>query len=262
MFLYFSKLLPLLVYPVSLACILILMGLVVRGRGWQKATLSLAFGVLFITGNHWVSLGVAQILEWRYLPPQPGVQAEAIIILAGDMRERDTPRVIPEVGEAGDRIIYAAHLYNQGAAPVIIHSGGNIEWLAAIQESQEGPAYILEALGVPANVLKFETNSRNTYESAVACAELLQELGLKSVLLVTSAAHMPRSVGVFERQGIEVIPAPVDYTVTRADWQQFKKASLGTHLIYLIPSSNNLEITTRMLKEYLGLLVYKLRGWL
>jgi uncharacterized SAM-binding protein YcdF (DUF218 family) len=73
---------------------------------------------------------------------------------------------------------------------------------------------------------------------------------------------MPRSVGVFQRQGIDVIPAPTDYSVTQADWEQFRQAGLGSQLIFLIPSADNLEITTRILKEYIGLFVYKLRGWL
>jgi uncharacterized SAM-binding protein YcdF (DUF218 family) len=254
--------LPQLVYPVGLVSILILVALVVRRHGWQKALLAVAFLALFVGGNHWVALGLAQSLEWRYLPPQGYVQADAIVILAGDVRGKDYPRAMPEIGEAGDRLFYAAQLYRQGAAPFVLHSGGSIEWLAAIHESQEDPATLLEALGVPAEAQRFELDSRNTYESAIVCRELFQEQGVRKIFLVTSASHMPRSVGVFQRQGIDVIPAPTDYSVTQADWEQFRQAGLGSQLIFLIPSADNLEITTRILKEYIGLFVYKLRGWL
>jgi uncharacterized SAM-binding protein YcdF (DUF218 family) len=86
--------------------------------------------------------------------------------------------------------------------------------------------------------------------------------GVQRIILVTSAAHMPRSLGLFLRQGFEVIPAPTDYTVTQADWEEAQKADLPARLIDLLPSANNLSITTRMLKEYIGLFIYKLQGWL
>jgi len=262
MFLYFSKLLPQLIYPVGLACLLILLSLLIRHTGWRKGLLVLAFLVLFLGGNRWVVLGLAQSLEWRYLPPGEVVKADAIVILAGDLRMADYPRSMSEIGEAGDRLIYAAQLYSQGAAPVVLYSGGNIDWLSATPGTRQDIASLLELMGVPAAAQLYETKSRNTYESAVACRQLFQEKGFRQIILVTSAAHMPRSVGVFERQGMEVIPAPTDYSVTQADWAQFKSAGLGTHLIFLFPSADNLEITTRTLKEYIGIFVYKLRGWL
>jgi len=73
---------------------------------------------------------------------------------------------------------------------------------------------------------------------------------------------MPRAVRVFERQGLEVIPAPTDFLVTQADWQYLREAGLHTQLINLLPSAGNLELTTRALKEYIGIAVYRLRGWL
>ena len=131
MFLYLSKLLPLLVYPLGLACILILLALFIRNLKWQKVLLGGAFLVLYLGGNGWVASGLARSLEWRYVPPAETPHAQTIVILAGDERAAHYPRQTPEIGEAGDREIYASHLYHEGAAPFILFSGGAIEWLSA-----------------------------------------------------------------------------------------------------------------------------------
>ena len=73
---------------------------------------------------------------------------------------------------------------------------------------------------------------------------------------------MPRSVALFRKQGIEVIPAPTDFKVTELQWQNLTQPSLEAQLINFIPSSTNLEWLTATLKEYIGILVYRLRGWI
>jgi uncharacterized SAM-binding protein YcdF (DUF218 family) len=261
MFLYLSKILPLLVYPLGLACILLLLAFVFRGR-WQKGVITLAFLLLFLAGNRWVAGGLARSLEWRYFPPQGSLHADVIVVLAGETRAEEFPRSMPEVGESGDRLLYAAHLYHQGAAPLILHSGGFIDWLETGDNPGQDAPLLLGMMGVPREVVLLETDSRNTYESAVACRKILEERGLRRVILVTSASHMPRAVGVFKRQGIDVIPAPTDYTVTQADRDFSQQDGAVSLLISILPSSENLGVTTRMLKEYIGIFVYKLQGWL
>ena len=262
MYIFLSKFLPLLVYPLGLATLLLLLGLFIRHRRWQIGMLTLAFLVLYLGGNGWVAHWLAKSLEWRYLPSAEIPQADVIVVLAGDERAEQYPRQTPEVGEAGDRIIYAAWLYQQGAAPVILFSGGSIKWLSVGSSPKDTAAYLLEMMRVPHSAVWYETKSRNTYESAVACRKLLDEKGISRVILVTSAAHMPRSVALFERQGIEVIPAPTDYTVTQSVPQHKFAGRLPSLVISLLPSAEYLRINTIMLKEYFGIVIYKLRGWM
>ncbi len=73
---------------------------------------------------------------------------------------------------------------------------------------------------------------------------------------------MPRSVALFEKQGFEVIPAPADFSVTQEGWEQLKSGGLGSQLYSLLPSAESLSLTTRMLKEYVGMLIYRLSGWM
>jgi uncharacterized SAM-binding protein YcdF (DUF218 family) len=118
-------------------------------------------------------------------------------------------------------------------------------------------------LGVPEEAIWPENASRNTYENGVFSRELLAEKGVEGpVLLVTSATHMPRSVRIFARQGIEVIPAPADYLVPDAEWQYALNASPGVLLYNMLPSAGALNMLELALKEYVGMVVYWLRGYL
>jgi len=107
-----------------------------------------------------------------------------------------------------------------------------------------------------------EPDSLNTYENALFSAEILRDHDVDTVLLITSAMHMPRSVPLFEAQGITVIPAPADYTVTQQGWEALWSSSFESILTGLVPSSGNIALTTNVMKEYIGMAVYSLQGWM
>jgi len=263
MFVYLSKLLPLFVYPLGLVFILLILALISNRRaGWRKSAIGAALILLWLGGNRWVSMGLARSLEWRYLPPEEPPAAEAIVLLGGGTLSAEYPRPTVEVNGAGDRVIYTAWLYRQGSAPYVLLSGGTIDWLSGKDTPAEDMAHLLEMMGVPAEKMWLEFKSRNTQENALYSKAILDEKGVRRILLVTSALHMPRAVGLFEQQGLEVIPMPTDYIVTQAGWERLSQANAGVQLINLVPSVDDLALTTRALKEYLGLLVYRLRGWL
>jgi uncharacterized SAM-binding protein YcdF (DUF218 family) len=73
---------------------------------------------------------------------------------------------------------------------------------------------------------------------------------------------MPRSVALFEKQGFEVIPYPVDYGVTDYEWNDLWHGDFGAQLLNLIPSVGNLSTSTGVMKELIGRWVYGLQGWL
>ena len=168
-----------------------------------------------------------------------------------------------ELNEAVDRVFYAAWLYHQGAAPRLLLTGGNIEWRGRRDTTPaEDMATILVMLGVPQEALWLESESRNTYENAVYTTQMMRAAGIEQVILVTSALHMPRSVALYRKLGWEVIPAPTDYGVTDQIWEDLWRPNLINQLFNFLPSAGNLSQTTTALKEYLGMLVYGLRGWI
>ena len=262
---FLSKFLPQFVYPLGLACLLLVLSLLlekrVRLRRWAVV---LALVVLVVGGNIWVAQGLTRSLEWRYLPPEKMPTADVIVLLGGGTAPADYPRSMVEVNSAGDRVLYAGWLYKKGAAPNILLSGGRIDWLESEEESS--PAHemagLLKLMGVQPEALWLQDRSRNTYEDALYSTQMLKEKGIERILLVTSAKHMPRAVALFEQQGLQVVPMPTDYSVTQAGWEEMLHPDLEAFLIALVPSGGNLAATSSALKEYLGMLVYALQGWM
>ncbi len=264
MFIFLSKLLPLFVYPLGLTCVLLVLALVFnRHRRFRMVLAVSGLVVLYLASNRWVAYSLAQSLEWRYLPPEKLPAVKAIVVLGGGTESQQYPRPDVEVNAAGDRILYAAKLYRAGVAPVLLLSGGSITW----QDGDSGTpaedmAVILREIGVPDSALWLQNRSQNTHEDAIYSAEMLKKAGISEIVLVTSAAHMPRSVALFEHEGLQVIPAPVDFTVTREGWQNLIDGDWQAKLISFIPNASSLGLTTNVMKEYLGIWMYRLQGWL
>ena len=262
MLIFLSKFLPLFVYPAGLACLLLGLALVLhRLPRLRTGLIAAALLVLAVGGNRWVAVSLVRSLEWRYLPSPELPRAEAIVVLGGGTEPAQTPRTSTEVNGAGDRILEAARLYRQGSAEHILLSGGNITWLGSRSATPaQDMAELLGWMGVPPEALWLQEASQNTAEDALYCSQMLKEKGIRRVVLVTSAMHMPRSVTLFQRQGIEVIPAPADYTVTQAEWQVLTHPNLPSFLIDLVPTDSNLRATSGALKEYIGMAVYRLQA--
>ncbi len=261
-FVFLSKFLPLFIFPLGLIALLLIVALVWRrGRRWAVVV---ALIILWLGSSRYVAYALVRSLETRYLPPVGAVTADAIVVLGGGTRGSDFPRPVVEINEAGDRLLYGAKLYHDGAAPVVLVTGGSIDWLTpeGIDPEANDMSVLMGMLGVPADALWLEAESRNTYENALYSRQMLDEAGMDEILLVTSAMHMPRSLPLFEAQGLRVIPAPVDYLVSDAEWQHLWRGGPTSTLVNLLPNVEYLTYTTRVLKEYIGLIVYGLRGWL
>jgi len=264
MFVFLSKFLPIFVYPLSLGCIALIVALLLRKREkLGKFLVIFTLVILWLGGNRWVTMALARSLEWQYLPEGEIQTADAIVVLGGGTDSPEAPRPIVEMNSAGDRVVYGAHLYHEGKAPVIVLSGGSITWLGSRTSTPaDEMASLMEMLGVPDEALNLQDKSQNTYEDATLSAAVLKDLGAERIILVTSAMHMPRSMGLFEKQGFEVIPAPTDFKVTEAGWKNLWEPNLEGQLVNFFPTASNLGATTNVIKEYLGMLVYRFRGWM
>ncbi|MGB3695103.1 MAG: YdcF family protein [Spirulinaceae cyanobacterium] len=264
MFLYLSKLIPLFLYPLGLACLLLFIALVLAWKFPRRLPIpvGLALIILLLSSNGWVSNEIVRSLEWQHLPPQEIPQADAIVILGGSTRPQSPPRATVEIAEQGDRVIYGGYLYQQKKAPLIIPAGGRISWKGGGDKSEaEDMAALLKLMGIPSQDMILEKESLNTYENAVNVKKILQQKKLNKILLVTSALHMPRALKIFQKRNIEAIPAPTDFLVSE---QLLKEPSSSTEAIFLnlIPDVDHLEYTTKAIKEYIGTIVYRLKGWL
>ncbi len=139
-------------------------------------------------------------------PPGHGRQpprADAIVALGAAFRRDGQPS--PALVR---RARHAVALYEAGAAPLLLFSGGPCGGDGRRSEA-EAMAAIARGAGVPEAAILLEPRARNTRENAVLSAEILRPRGGQRVLLVTDAFHMRRARLVFRAQGLCVVPAPV-----------------------------------------------------
>jgi uncharacterized SAM-binding protein YcdF (DUF218 family) len=269
MFLFLSKLLPLLVYPLGLSCLLVLLAILRLFQTSRKRSQPLVQGcliaavlILWLSSTSLSSKLILGSLERQFqefsaietLPP-----ADAIVVLGGATAGVSPPRLYPEVTDAGDRLIEAVRLYRSGKAPKILLSGGRIQWQPSaipLPSEAEDMEVLLQLFGIPDTALILEPNSLNTYQNAINTQKLLTQNHLNQILLVTSAFHMPRALAIFQKLGIDAIPAPTDFRTIEAETHSFQE-----FLLSLLPSADHLNNTSMGLKEYIGIWVYRLRGW-
>lgn len=260
MFGYLYSVLLRLLYPTSIALALLIAAAFLRRRpALRRTCYALGLGILLVCGNGWVVHQAVRALEWQYLPLQPVPAADAILILSGGIRPKAPPRPTIEVNEAGDRVLYGAELFRRGHAPQVICTGHIGTGAIERRPEAEDMADLLEMVGVPRAAIVLETKAQNTHEHAVNLCPMFQERQIRRVLLVTSAIHMPRSMGVFQRTcpGVEYIPAPADYRTTEAPPAPWYRS-----LVAVIPTPRNLADFTDATHEYLGMWYYRLRGWI
>lgn len=254
MFFVVSKLFWLVAQPISICALLVLAGGVLvawRRVRWGLALGGLGLSVLVVSG--YTTLGALLIgpLENRFeRPAQMPVSVSTIIVLGGSTVGRVSgARGVSELNEAGDRLVAAVYLAQTYPAARIVLSGGTGLLTQGVEAEAVTSARLLADLGVPADRLVLETESRNTIENADLTRVMLGEVN-GAIMLVTSAFHMPRSVALFEKAGLEVIAWPTDYRSTGAE-------GFGLDLANPVYNFSNTSVAIR---EWVGLLVYAATG--
>jgi uncharacterized SAM-binding protein YcdF (DUF218 family) len=190
-------------------------------------------------------------LEERFPPWDASRGApDGIVVLGGAIESAIAPlRPASALNEAAERITVIAELARKYQSATILYSGGNGSPGPPGSEAQVAAA-LFETFGVPARQLMLEDQSRSTAENAAFSRRLVMPKPGERWLLVTSAYHMPRSIGAFRRAGFTVEAYPVDYRTTGpADvWIPFDSIATG------------LRRTDLAAHEWIGLLAYWLTG--
>ncbi len=249
-----SKFLPRLIYPSSLVLYLLfltLLLLVFRRRLGSVISLLIALGVIVLTSSPLISnMYLRHERQFLPTPVNQSPTADAIVLLGGDISIPIPPRVDSEI--RGNRALHAMRLYRAGKAPLIIVSGGNVFPQKGYRPEAEYTAELLQEWGIQANAIVFEGTSRNTRENALETQKLLNTRGLNRILLVTSAFHMPRAIGVFQRLGIDVIPSP----------SSISAQMVGPRLLNWYPTVDGLGVARSVMPETLGIFIYRFFGWI
>jgi uncharacterized SAM-binding protein YcdF (DUF218 family) len=253
LFLLLSKTLDLLVAPLSWVLALVAAGALLRRRARLS---SLLLAAALLTAVVFSSQPVANQVA-RYMEAAPGTFQEqetydALIVLGGLLDPEATKAAgRPQYQGAVERILEAARLLRQGHARFALVSGGLLEPEPGVAAEAEVLRDQLVELGVEEDRIVVEGRSRNTRENAQESARIVRDRGWKRLVLVTSAAHMPRAAGCFRAAGLEVDTYPVDYHL----------ATTPSGPGGLLPRAGNLSQTTDLIRELVGRWVYRLLGY-
>jgi uncharacterized SAM-binding protein YcdF (DUF218 family) len=252
-----SKILWWFLQPTKLWLVLVLLGVVLlyvgrglAGRGLLSFAVVAALFTVFLPVHSWV----AAPLETRFprLSELPAT-VDGILVLGGAVDELVTASSgQATLNHAGERMTEAVSLARLYPTAKLVFSGGSslvrqTETSLSLKEADVA-RQLFNNMGIYRLRLVFESESRNTWENAVNTKALVQPQEGEIWLLVTSAQHIPRSVGIFRKVGWTVLPYPTDYRVIPGSPQP----NLGF--------SEKLAIIDSAAKEWVGLLSYYLLG--
>ena len=260
-----SKLLPQLVYPLGASLLLLFAGLLGRRRRWGGGLSIAGLALLWLASMPLLSRQLLRGLEEQAvrLTPEPLPSADAVLVLGGGLVPPLPPRRRVEVSEAGDRLLTGVDLIRQGKAGWLVVSGGRVTFAGDDPTPPEASyaASLAASLGVPPDRIVRSEAPRNTAEEAQAMASIARQRGWRSLLLVTSASHLPRAAATFRRStDLRIIPVACDFQLPAR--RLSGRPTAESLVLDLLPSAGALASTTSSLKELLGLAAYRLRGWL
>ena len=247
MFFVLSKVLSVFFVPSNIMVSLGLAGIALLAIGYARAgrwMLVTSIVLIAAVGVLPIGSGLALQLEERFprwdttRGPPTGV-----VVLGGGVikSEISAERGYVAVGRTAERIIAAIELARRyPGAHVVFAGGGEGDFVVRL----------LEKLGVPRDRVIVERKSRNTVENAAFAKQLVMPKAGERWLLVTSAMHMPRAVGVFRKAGFAVDAYPVDYLTS------------GAKDLWTLPGTlmGGIGITDLVVHEWIGLLVYWITG--
>jgi len=250
------------IYPLSWLAILlgslaILVAFPLSLRRWRWARYLTASSLLlvFVLGTPIPARLLLGLLERQAQPFDSATtqRFDAIVVLGGGVGGKGSLRPSNELSSASmERTICGAALFAQGFAPRIIFAGGDASIFGeGPQEGVEMKRLALQ-LGVPEDATLVEDRSRTTYENAVGTKRIV---GNGSILMVTSASHIPRALGLFRKQGLDTTPYPCGYFV-----RDLPEDQLLNNPFDLLPDAEALRRSTLAINEFAGTLLYRASG--
>ncbi len=151
--------------------------------------------------------------------------------------------------DAMKRAVYGQYVYKTNPVPIIVSGGFVYSKNGDTNSEAEIMKRTLVDLGVEFQDIYLEEQSRDTFENLKYSKEIMEDHGWDRILLVTSAYHMTRAKNAAETHEVEVIPAPTDFKTKRGDFNAWN----------FLPTGSDLANSSKALREYLGLVYYKLR---
>ena len=253
-FFWTSKLAGLIIAPDNLLLFLLLISWILLRRGAHRFAMRLLGFVTIVL----MVIALFPIGEWLLYPleirfptnPKLPERIDGIIVLSGaEDAFLSSLWNQEELGDSAERDIAFLELARQYPNAKLVFTGGSGSMVQQDYKAADVANKLLYKLGLDLSRVTFERNSRNTFENVVLSKELVRPHPGQKWILITSAWHMPRSVGIFCKTGWPVIPYPVDHWTMPGKLLRID-VSLSDHL-------RGLAIGVR---EWVGLIAYYLSG--
>ncbi len=248
MFYFLSKVLDLLLAPLTWAILLPAAAVALRRRRAAPWLAGAGAAILWLFSVEPVANALSGLAERGVRSTlRPDVTYDAVVVLGGFVdpgASRTSGET--ELSPAAERFLAGLELFRSGRARNILLSAGGPDPGEGVEADWAGALY--RRLGVPADRLILERESRNTRENAERTAAIVRERGLRSLALVTSAMHAPRAVAAFRRVGLDVDLLAVDHRY-------------GDREFTLQPRVDALERSTASIRELAGRVAYRLAGY-
>lgn len=249
-----SKIVGFVIEPVTQIALATLLAVLAGLTGRRRTAILFAgFAFLLAAIGGWTRTGALLLepLEDRFArPAEMPATVDGIIVLGGGFEGLvNKARGGTELSSAGDRYAETIVLARLYPAARIVITGGIGSLLSTTETDAVTAPRLLARFGIMADRLVLEGQSRNTDENARFVASMIVQKPGETWLLVTSAFHMPRSVGLFRKAGLDVVPWPTDYrTPGTGEW------FLGGS------ATDNMDELALAIREWVGLISYWAAG--
>jgi uncharacterized SAM-binding protein YcdF (DUF218 family) len=255
MFFFLSKTLNYLTMPLVIICLLLLAGLMIKSAQWKRRLYKTGLVLLLFFSNDFLSNEVVRIWELPATPYAAIPRTYAVgILLTGVTKGNMTPDDRIYFQRGADRVTHSLQLYKLGIIKKIVVSGGSGMLTERTRKEADEISDALLLMGVPAQDILIENQSRNTHESAQAVKHLLEGTYTPDdCLLITSAFHMRRSRACFKKVDWPTATFSVDFLHHERKF---------TPDVLFVPKIEALHIWSTLIREWVGMIAYKVSGYI
>lgn len=253
MFFLLSKVLSFLIHPFNWFILLLLISLFIKTPKLKKRLRLSSLAIFILFSNFGLFQFVCSQWENLYSIPKLDTEQEYNIVVLGGYSSIDEDSRQISFGFGAGRIIQALPLAKLNPKNKLILSGGGANIYFDETPESDYMAPFIQSIGFDSTQVRIENKSRNTHENALYCAQLLNATGENSIVLVTSSFHMLRAKACFEKQGLKVLPYPTN---------PLRSLTTLKPTDYFFPSLHALNMWPILIKEWVGIIAYKLKGYI
>jgi uncharacterized SAM-binding protein YcdF (DUF218 family) len=255
MFFFLSKTLSYFMMPFTLVVTLLLLSVFWKNAVWKKRFLYSALILLLFFSNDFIANEAMSAWEVETVPYASMKPHKLAIVLTGSTMPFMKPNDRIYFYKGADRVTHTVQLYKLGLIEKILISGGNGRLgKQDVPEADQFRAAML-MMGVDSSAIIIENGTRNTAESARQVVGILDSLQIPSrdCLLVTSAFHMRRSLACYQKVGLDIQPFSTDF------YAHPREVQIGS---LLLPNVDSFGVWNKLIKEWVGMVAYKVAGYI